>query len=74
MSDNSVRVFTTEDVAIIVDWFGGDGTRFLKMADSDVVNVGIDCEWDDDQGHNSMRRLRGPWVEKPASSRMDRPS
>jgi predicted nuclease with TOPRIM domain len=23
------------------------------------------CEWDDDEGHNSMRRLRGPWVEKP---------
>lgn len=64
----AVRVFTAEDVEIIVEFFGGNAARFRQLidaADHDVLNVGMECEWDDDEGHNSMRRLIGPWVEKP---------
>jgi hypothetical protein len=67
-SVSSVRVFTADEVAIIVAWFGGDADRFQMHVDADdheVLNVGMTCAWDDDQGHNSMRRIVGPWVEKP---------
>lgn len=67
-TSRAVRVFTAEDVEIIVEFFGGNADRFRQLidaADHDVLNVGMECEWDDDEGHNSMRRLIGPWVEKP---------
>jgi hypothetical protein len=36
------RLFTAEEVALIVAWFGGDADRWRQHveADSEVVNVG----------------------------------
>jgi len=68
-SPEKVRVFTADDVEVIVEFFGGNAARFRQLVDAgdrEVLNVGLVCEWDDDHGKNTMRRLVGPWVEKPA--------
>jgi hypothetical protein len=44
----------------------------LDVTSDEAVRVGIaaalvalGCEWDDDQGKNTMRRIVGAWTEKP---------
>ena len=41
-SDSALRLFTVSEVALIVDWFGGDSQRFLRHVedDAEALNVG----------------------------------
>jgi hypothetical protein len=44
---------------------GGQSTIYDQGRDgAAAVLAALGCEWDDDQGKNTMRRLVGAWIEK----------
>lgn len=42
-----------------------DGLMLMAERAVSAALDALGCEWDDDQGKNSMRRIVGAWVEKP---------